>query len=140
MHIHAFHHNMSSANRACVEQDNPTKFLILLPGDITPKVMHEYTNACAGYFEQKEIPEDNQVCKILAGLRDIRIKDWFTVHCLCLQELTFDNLITGFRENYLDEDWEDATCHELLNISQGTQNFWDFVVKLQAKGFNGLTS
>jgi hypothetical protein len=50
-----------------------------------------------------------------------------------LQGLTFEEFIVEFRENYLDEDWEDVTHRELLNISQGLQTFWDFAVKLQAK-------
>jgi hypothetical protein len=40
-----------------------------------------------------------------------------------------------FWESYLDEDWVDTMHCELLNISQGSQTFWDFTVKLWAKNF-----
>jgi hypothetical protein len=63
------------ATLARVEQENPAKIPLLLQGDISPEVMREYTDACEGYFEQKEIPEDKQVRKILAGLKDSCIKD-----------------------------------------------------------------
>jgi hypothetical protein len=133
MHTSQPHYVMSKINCACIEQDNLSKILMLLPGDILPKVMHEYTDACASYFEQKDIPEDRQVHKILAGIKDIQIKDWITANCLHLQGLTFDKFIAEFRQNYLDEDWENATCHKLLTITQGSQTFWDFAVRLQAK-------
>jgi hypothetical protein len=120
-------------NLARVKQENPAKIPILMPGDVTPEVMRDYTDACNGYFEQKEIPEDKQVRKILTGLKDTRIKDWLSADRACLQGLTFDEFITEFCENYLDEDWEEGTRRELLNISQGSSTFWDFATKLQAK-------
>lgn len=63
-------------NRAFVEQDSTSRPPILHPGDITPAVMCDFENACLGYFETKEIPHDKQVRKVLASLRDSRIRDW----------------------------------------------------------------
>jgi hypothetical protein len=102
--------------------------------------MREYTDACEGYFEQKEIPEDKQVRKILAGLKDTHIKDWLSSERACLQELSFEEFIAEFRDNYLDKDWEEKTCCELLNISQGSNTFWDFATKVQAKNSLLLTT
>jgi hypothetical protein len=53
-----------------VDQDALSKAPMLLPGDMTPRIMHEFEDACLGYFENKEIAPDKQVHKILAGLKD----------------------------------------------------------------------
>jgi len=52
----------SQSKFTSVEQDAPSKVPMLSPGDITPSVMHMYKNACNGYFDTKDVPEDKQVC------------------------------------------------------------------------------
>jgi hypothetical protein len=47
-------------NLARVEQENLTEIPILMPGDISPEVMHDYTDACEGYFEQKRLQRTNK--------------------------------------------------------------------------------
>jgi hypothetical protein len=54
----------------CIKWDAPSKVPVLHTGDITPTVMHEYKDACQGYFDTKEIAEDKQVCQIFAGIKD----------------------------------------------------------------------
>jgi hypothetical protein len=36
-----------------------------------------------------------------------------------------------FKAMYFLEDWEETTCIELLRISQGTDEFWDFAIIVQ---------
>jgi hypothetical protein len=60
----------SSKNAARIDQESSAQPPTLLAGDISPAVMREFEDCCIGYFENKEIAEDKQVHKILAGLKD----------------------------------------------------------------------
>ena len=124
---------MASSTLATVDWEVPTKVPILNAGDITPDVMREYEDDCINFFDAKEIPADKQVRKILAGIKDHRIKDWIAVKRNALLALTFDKFMTEFRANYLEEDWESTTRRQLLAMTQGTESFWNFAVALQAK-------
>jgi hypothetical protein len=125
---------MSSQSRlASVEQDAPSKVPMLLPGDITPSVMHMYENACRGYFDTKDVAEDKQVRRILAGLRDNCIQDWVSIHRDHLLAMTFDDFLAEFKTAYLPKDWEEITCIELLQLMQGEDSFWNFSILVQAK-------
>ncbi|KIM85721.1 hypothetical protein PILCRDRAFT_5379 [Piloderma croceum F 1598] len=115
------------------QKDAPTKVPILNAGDITPDVMREYEDDCINFFDAKEIPTDKQVQKILAGIRDHRIKDWIVVEREVLLALTFEDFMVEFRANYLEEDWESTTRCQLLAMTQGNQSFRNYAVALQAK-------
>jgi len=80
---------------ASVDQDAPSKVPMLLAGDITPAVMCKFEDACIGYFENKEI-----VRKILAGLKDDRVKEWLSVECERVQTLTFPEFMLEFCTTY----------------------------------------
>jgi hypothetical protein len=123
----------SQSKMASVDQDAPFKVPILSSGDITPAVMHKFEDTCIGYFENKDIDDDKQVRKILAGLKDDCIKKWLSVDRLRFQSLSFDTFVIEFRVAYLPENWEQDTRSEVLSLSQGSQSFWDFVVTLQSK-------
>jgi len=95
--------------------------------------MHEYEDNCINFFDAKEIPADKQVQKILTGIKDHRIKDWISVERETLLALSFKDFMSEFHTNYLEEDWESTTRHQLLTMTQGNQVFWTFAVALQAK-------
>ena len=95
--------------------------------------MRAYEQACYGYFDTKDIVEDKQVRKVLAGLRDPRIQDWVGVNRDHLLALDFAAFMTEFRAGYLPKDWEETTRIELLQMVQGTNTFWDFSVQVQTK-------
>ena len=118
---------------ASVEQDTPSKAPMLFSGDITPKVMREFEDACFGYFENKEIAADKQVRKILAGLKDDRVKEWLSVDRDRVCNLTFAEFMVEFRASYLPKNWEQDACAEVLSLTQGNQTFWDFTISLQSK-------
>jgi hypothetical protein len=115
-------------NVAYVEQESAAKPPTLHPGDITPAVMREFEDTCLGYFENKEIPSDKQVRKVLAGLKDSRIRDWISTNRQRIQSLDFDAFMSEFRIAYLDNDWEEATRRELGSMVQGTDMFWDYAI------------
>jgi hypothetical protein len=102
-------------------------------GDITPDVMREYEDDCINFFDAKEIPADKQVHKILMGIKDHRIKNWISVEHESLLALSFEDFMSEFHTNYLEENWESTTRRELLAMTQGNLSFWTFAIALQAK-------
>jgi hypothetical protein len=123
----------SQSKFTSVEQDAPSKVPMLLPGDITPSVMQMYENTCNGYFDTKDVPEEKQVCRILAGLCDKHIQDWVGIHRDCLLTLMFPIFLTEFKLTYLPKDWEEITRIELLQLTQAKGSFCDFSVIVQAR-------
>jgi len=120
-------------NTAYIEHDSLSRPPILHAGDISPVVMRDFEDACRGYFETKEIPSDKHVRKILAGLKDSRIRDWLSTERDRLTGVTFDVFMTEFRAGFLDENWEEQVRRELGSMTQRNETFWDFAIRLQAK-------
>jgi len=127
--------NMSSMAKghAHIKQETSLRPPILHTGDILSAVMREFEDACMGYFDMKEIAEDKQVQKILASFRDTHIKDWILGDHDRIQDLPFKNFMTELRSAYLDDDWEEMTHRKLGSMKQGSEPFWDFCIRVQAK-------
>jgi hypothetical protein len=104
-----------------VEQDAPNKVPILLAGDLNAAVMCDYTECCEGYFENKNVPAERQVHKILARIKDSRYRDWISTDHAHIQSLTFPVFIAEFKKNYLNDKWESKTHRELLAMVQGAK-------------------
>jgi len=98
---------LSHSKLTIVEQDSPNKVPILLQGDLTPSVMHQYESACLGFFEGKEVAPEKQVRKILTGLRDGRIQEWISIDRDEILNLTFVEFMIEFKAGFLPEDWEE---------------------------------
>jgi hypothetical protein len=127
-------HDMPSKTpMASVEQNLPSKVPILTTGNISPAVMHQFKHMCKIYFIHKKIITDNQVSLIIGGILDDHITDWIIAKRKCLIALSFDVFMMDFHQNYLAEDWEEDTLHELLSMSQGMSSFWDYTVAVQSK-------
>jgi hypothetical protein len=79
---------------------------------------------------------------IAAGLKDMHIRDWFAADRAHICALTFSDFMQEFRHNYLDDDWEETTRHELFSMTQGSSVFWDFAISVQSKNslLSGTTS
>jgi hypothetical protein len=122
----------TAKNVAHVEQDSSSKPPTLHSGDISPSVMREFEECCRGYFENKEIDDDKQVRKILAGLKDTRVRDWISSDRARILALSFDNFMTEFRAAYLDQHWEENTRRELGSMTQGNDSFWDYSIRVQS--------
>jgi hypothetical protein len=104
--------------------------------------MRDFQDACEGYFENKEVPADKQVRKILAGIKDDRVKDWLSVDRARIQALEFPAFMVEFRAAYLPEEWEQDLRGDILSMSQGDSTFWNYAVNLQSKNslLKGTTS
>ena len=118
---------------ASIEQTSPSKVPILTTGDISPPVIHQFEHACKNYFIHKKIMADDQVSLIIGGILDNCVTDWIIAERDHLIALPFDMFMTDFHQNYLAEDWEEDTLHELLSMSQGSSSFWDYAVAMQSK-------
>jgi hypothetical protein len=121
------------SNMAVLDDDSNSKAPILRPGDISPDVMRKFEHACLNYFDHKEIAAEKQVHKILSSFKDSRISDWIANERERLLELSFAEFMNEVRNGYLDRDWEDSTCHELLIMFQNNSSFWDYAVRVQGK-------
>jgi hypothetical protein len=118
-------HTMSTTR---VDQDTLSKLPVLHPGDITLAIMWDFEECCITYFEHKDITKENQVRRVLAGLKDLRVKGWLSAKQECLVGLEFNEFMEEFHAAYLNEDWEEMTRQELGGMVQGNGSFWDFAV------------
>ena len=81
----------------------------------------------------KDISAEKQVRKVIAGPHNPHIQDWVRVNCDRLLQLKFAMFILEFKAAYLPKDWEEIMQIELLQLTQGSNNFWDFTVQVQTK-------
>jgi hypothetical protein len=127
---------------ATLEQSSPSKVPVLTPGDISPSVMRQFEHGCKNYFVHKKIIVDDQVALIIGGIQDSRVGDWISGERDRLIALSFNDFMIEFHTNYLAEDWEEDTLHEILSMTQGNTSFWDFAVAIQNKNslLRGTTS
>ena len=100
---------MANQSKFVTLEDTAGRPPLLTPGDITPAVMCAFEMACFGYFEHKDIAEEKQVRKILAGLQDSRVQDWVSVERDRFVDLTYTEFMKEFRAAYLEKDWEEIT-------------------------------
>src|SRR6267378_5454112 len=70
---------------------------------------------------------------IIGGLLDSCVADWIDADCTCIVELSFGDFMKEFKKGYLDDDWEENMCCEVLGMSQPMNTFWDYAVSLQSK-------
>lgn len=111
----------------------PQQSTNLVVGDLNAAVMRDYVECCEGYFDNKDVPAEKQVRKIIAGIKDSRYRDWISTDRPRIQSLTFPVFIAEFKKNYLNDKWESETRRELLAMMQGTKTFWDYAIAVQAK-------
>src|ERR1700683_4469026 len=104
--------------------------------------MCQFKHGCKNYFIHKKIVTDNQVSLIISGLLNDCVANWISAKHDHIIALSFDMFMMEFRQNYLVEDWEEDTLHELLSMSQGSSTFWDYAVAVQSKNslLHGMTS
>lgn len=95
-------------------------------GDLTADNAKRWANGCQDYFENKDIPADKQVQKVLGSLKDPRIRDWANTDRMRVQALTFNKFMDELRAEFLDEDWESKIRAEVLTIRHNGHPFHDF--------------
>ena len=85
-----------------VEPENPGKCPILNEGDLNTKNAHQYNDCCNGYFDIKDIPEDKQVCKVIAGIHDQWMKDHISMNHTHIITLTFPKFLQELKDTWLN--------------------------------------
>lgn len=109
---------------------------MLTPGDLTPEVLHRFERACKDFFEHKEYKEADQVHKITAGFRDLRIGDWIENNRATLNALPFAEFMALVRENYLEDDWERKIRRQLTaSMLVPPKSFWDWYQEILKANF-----
>ena len=107
------------------------KYPSVTTGDISIEVMFEYTKGARKYFNNKEVPDNKQVKKILDCFDDHRIADWIAIHRKHLEDLSFADFMSELCSLYLQPLWEEMTCAKFLSLVQGMKCFWDFTTEGQ---------
>ena len=100
-------------------------------GNISVKVMFEFKKGAQKYFNNKEIPKDKQVKKILDCFDNHRIADWISIYHKYLEVFTFLEFMSELCSLYLQPLWEEMMHVKFLSLSQGTKPFWDFTTEVQ---------
>lgn len=114
-------------------EDRYTKPPILTEGDLSPETAKDYETACRDFFDTKEIEEEDQVRRILVGIKDHRMRDWVSGQRDRIVQLLFDAFMKEIRLKYLPHDWEPKVRIRILsaNFNQRKQTFWDFASYIQ---------
>lgn len=77
---------------------------ILTQGDIMPVVMMDFENVALDFFISKSVPADKQVTMVIPGIKDLCIRNWIAVECVCIVALPFADFMMEMRANYLPPD------------------------------------
>lgn len=93
--------------------------------------MFEFEKGAQKYFNNKEIPDDKQVKKILDCFNDHRIADWIAIQHKHLKDLSFIDFMSELHGLYLQSLWEEMTHAKFLGLTQGVKSFWDFTMEVQ---------
>lgn len=132
--------------KATVEHPVPKHVPILMAGTVTPDVLVDWFYECEGYFAEKEIKDDKRVSKILSGLQDPLIKNWYNPDIARIRALAWEDFQVELKREVLPRHWEDklaiqrdalrqgeteefrrfSNCFERLNaVLRGTSDYYD---------------
>ena len=125
--MHIFTHSPDIPILASVIHSAPKQVLILTTGDITPKVIIDWFNACENYFTERDTPDDKRVAKVLGGLQDVLFKDWYSPNRAHIAALSWDEFIKKIKSEFLSSTWVEDARNKLLSMHQrDTDAFKEF--------------
>ena len=89
---------------------------VLTPGEVTPRTIMEFEQACLDYFANAKggVADDIQVVRILPSSQDQLICDWIAVDRAWLSKLPFKEFINDLRTAFLPRNWEDRLQAQIL--------------------------
>ena len=133
--IHTRHHYDSHMmpQLATVEDANPKIAPTLMPGKITPEILHRWEKSCKEYFRIKNIAESKKVESILSRLQDLRIADWAEANETILKVLEFSEFMDRLKERALEKDWDRKIKLSMLWSKQGGRPFHEWAYELQTR-------
>lgn len=66
---------------------------------------------CHQFFRHKDIPEDEQVGKVVWGMQEPSVQEWYLNDQERLDKLSFDKYIAEVRAYWLPSDWADIIVY-----------------------------
>lgn len=117
---------------AQMEQAAPNKILILTARELTPENICAFAMASKAYFCCKEVADDNQVAKVVWGIQDPQIQNWYLGNQARIEPMDFDTFITELQRYGLPSDWEHTTCANVLGTHQGDRPLGERVMEMQS--------
>ena len=109
---------------------------ILMDGEITPKVVHDFETHCNTFFinAKDSVTEDNQVTKILRCFENTLAADWASTDWERLVKLKFDDFMKEFCSRWLLSNWEQLVRTQMLGtlLDPKKQCFETWAAQLQS--------
>ncbi|TFK45173.1 hypothetical protein OE88DRAFT_1640278, partial [Heliocybe sulcata] len=119
---------------ASVEQASSKSAPLLLPGDLTPSVLHDWRESCEAYcYNVKDLKPEDYVKKIAYGMRDPRLRDWYRAKRTAINAMSLEEYIKEMSARFLRPGWEDGHHDALLLVTQGDNTFWDWANHIQSE-------
>ncbi|KAH7917164.1 hypothetical protein BV22DRAFT_1026885, partial [Leucogyrophana mollusca] len=122
----------SYSKNATVEHHDPSKPPVLTVGILTPEVVRTFELSCRQFFQQKSVPDIEQVQCIAWGMRDVRLQDWYLNDKDEIDQYSFPQFMTQLRLHWLEADWQSKIRMKVLGSRQGNCPFYEWAIDLQS--------
>ncbi|TFK79407.1 hypothetical protein K466DRAFT_609598, partial [Polyporus arcularius HHB13444] len=110
---------MNDPTRAAVSHPVLKQPPLLTSGTVTPEAVSEWESACQQYFlHSKGITDANRVSLVAAGFQDRLIQAWWKSNNATLAPLSWDDFVSEFRAQFLDDNWDINLRMSLLRMRQ----------------------
>jgi hypothetical protein len=100
-------------------------------GDPTAQTCVDWEHACKKYANNKDIPVNKIVKRMLDGIEDVRFIDWIELDRQHFEDMTLEEFMAVFRKTHLPPHWQDDTRICLSRMHQDSMTFWEFQVAVQ---------
>ncbi|TFK52921.1 hypothetical protein OE88DRAFT_1643658 [Heliocybe sulcata] len=119
---------------ASVEQASSKSPPLLLPGDLTPAVLHDWRESCKAFcYNQKDLKPEDYVKRVAYGMRDPRLRNWYRARREAINAMSLEDYIKEMSARFLRPGWEDDHHNTLLLVTQGEHSFWDWANHIQSE-------
>ena len=125
---------MSNSNTATLEYHTLHHPPILTSGELLPRTIMEFKQACLDYFANAKggVPDDMQVIRILPSFQDQLVCDWIAADRPRISKLSFKEFITELCTAFLPCNWEDRLRAQILTERlQPNSRFLTWATSLQ---------
>jgi hypothetical protein len=131
-----------SSKVARVDQASASKPPFLTAGEVTPEALRAWEMGCIQFFRHKDVPEDEMVGKVIWGMQDPRIQDWYLTNQEEIDVLSFKEFMAEVRRIWLPIGWADTVRRKMLASNQGQRPFSEWAINMQSQNtlLRGTTS
>lgn len=107
-----------------VLQSSTSQPPLLSAGSITITNLCKFDYGCKHFFTYKEIPENEQVGRIIYLFESEFMQSWIESDSAHLTSLSFTEFMLEIKHKWLPSDWEDELIQELI-APQGERKFYE---------------